>query len=70
MRGPRLVDVFRTSPNEAWAALNLNTYNLIFIVAGLLLHWRPTRFLQAVAESIPATGGVLLQFPFYAMILG
>jgi short-chain fatty acids transporter len=52
------------------AALNLNTYNLIFIVAGLLLHWRPSRFLRAVAESIPATGGVLLQFPFYAVILG
>ena len=65
-----LVQVFRTSPNGALAALNLNTYNLIFIVAGLLLHWRPNRFLRAVAESIPATGGVLLQFPFYAMILG
>jgi short-chain fatty acids transporter len=65
-----LVQVFRTSPNGALAALNLNTYNLIFIVAGLLLHWRPNRFLRAVAESIPATGGVVLQFPFYAMILG
>lgn len=53
-----LVQVFRTSPNGALAALNLNTYNLIFIVAGLLLHWRPNRFLRAVAESIPATGGV------------
>jgi short-chain fatty acids transporter len=65
-----LVQVFCASPNGPMAALNLNTYNLIFIVAGLLLHWRPIRFLRAVAESIPATGGVLLQFPFYAMILG
>jgi len=65
-----LVQVFRSSPNGALAALNLNNYNLIFIAAGLLLHWRPSRFLRAVAESIPATGGVLLQFPFYAMILG
>jgi short-chain fatty acids transporter len=65
-----LVQVFRTSSNGVLAALNLNTYNLIFIAAGLLLHWRPIRFLRAVAESIPATGGVLLQFPFYAMILG
>ena len=65
-----LVQVFRASSNSALAALNLNNYNLIFIVAGLLLHWRPKRFLRAVAESIPATGGVLLQFPFYAMILG
>ena len=65
-----LVDVFRTSPQGALAALDLNTYNLMFITAGLLLHWRPKRFLRAVAECIPATGGVLIQFPFYAVIFG
>jgi short-chain fatty acids transporter len=51
-------------------ALDLNTYNLIFITAGLLLHWRPRNFVRAVAECIPATGGVLIQFPFYAVIFG
>jgi short-chain fatty acids transporter len=65
-----LVDVFRTSPQGALAALDLNTYNLIFITVGLLLHWRPKRFMRAVAECIPATGGVLIQFPFYAVIYG
>ena len=65
-----LADVFRTSPQGALAALDLNTYNLIFLTAGLLLHGKPRRFLRAVAESIPATGGVLIQFPFYAMIFG
>ena len=65
-----LVDVFRTSPQGALAALDLNTYNLMFITAGLLLHWRPKRFLRAVAECIPATGGVVIQFPFYAVIFG
>ncbi|MGA7137264.1 MAG: TIGR00366 family protein [Terriglobales bacterium] len=65
-----LVDVFRTSPQGALAALDLNTYNLMFITAGLLLHWRPKRFMLAVTESIPATGGVLIQFPFYAVIFG
>jgi short-chain fatty acids transporter len=65
-----LADVFRTSPQGALAALDLNTYNLIFLTAGLLLHWRPRRFLKAVGESIPAVGGVLIQFPFYAMIFG
>jgi len=65
-----LIDVFRTSPLGALAALDLNTYNLMFITVGLLLHWRPKRFLRAVAESIPATGGVLIQFPFYAVIFG
>jgi short-chain fatty acids transporter len=65
-----LIDVFRTSPQGPLAALDLNTYNLLFITAGLLLHWRPKRFLRAVTEAIPATGGVLIQFPFYAMIFG
>jgi short-chain fatty acids transporter len=65
-----LFDVFRTSPQGALAALDLNTYNLMFITVGLLLHWRPKRFMRAVAECIPATGGVLIQFPFYAVIFG
>jgi short-chain fatty acids transporter len=65
-----LVNVFRTSPQGALAALDLNTYNLIFLTAGLLLHWKPKRFLRAVTDSIPATGGVIIQFPFYAMIFG
>jgi short-chain fatty acids transporter len=65
-----LVSLFRTSPNGALAALDLNTYNLIFLVLGLLLHWRPILFLRSAMESIPSIGGVLLQFPFYAMILG
>ena len=65
-----LVDVFRTSPQGTLAALDLNTYNLMFITVGLLLHWRPKRFMRAVAECIPATGGVLIQFPFYAVIFG
>ncbi len=65
-----LVDLFRTSPKGPLEALELNTYNLIFITLGLLLHWRPKRFLRAVGQSIPATGGVLIQFPFYAVIFG
>jgi short-chain fatty acids transporter len=65
-----LVEVFRTSPQGALAALDLNTYNLIFLTMGLLLHVRPRNFIRAVTECIPATGGVLIQFPFYAMVFG
>ena len=65
-----LADVFRSSPQGALAALDLNTYNLMFITLGLLLHWRPRRFVQAVSECVPATAGVLIQFPFYAVIFG
>ncbi len=65
-----LFDFFRNSPTGALAALDLNTYNLMFITAGLLLHWRPRKFIRSVADAVPATGGVLIQFPFYAVIFG
>lgn len=65
-----LVDVFRTSPQGALAALDLNTFNLIFLTAGLLLQWRPKRFLRAVMECVPGTAGVIIQFPLYAVIFG
>ncbi|MGA2892898.1 MAG: TIGR00366 family protein [Xanthobacteraceae bacterium] len=50
------------------AISNLNTYNFLFITAGLLLHWRPKNFLAAVAKSVPATTGILIQFPLYSAI--
>jgi len=34
----------------------------------LLLHWRPKRFLISVTKAVPATAGVLIQFPFYGAI--
>lgn len=54
------------------AIANLNTYNFLFLSLGLLLHWRPRSFLNAVAKAVPSTTGVLIQFPLYggiAMIL-
>jgi short-chain fatty acids transporter len=47
---------------------NLNTYNFIFIMLGLLLQWRPRRFLNALSRSIPSVAGVLIQFPLYGAI--
>jgi short-chain fatty acids transporter len=52
------------------AALDLNNFNFLFLATGLLLHWRPKSFLRAVSKSIPATAGVLIQFPFYGGIFG
>ena len=52
------------------AALDLNTYNLLFLMTGLLLHWRPRAFVRAVSDAVPATAGVLIQFPFYGGIFG
>jgi short-chain fatty acids transporter len=45
---------------------SLNGYLLVFLILGLVLHGTPRRFLQAVAKAVPATGGILVQFPLYA----
>ncbi|CAN5722861.1 TIGR00366 family protein [soil metagenome] len=45
---------------------SLNGYLLIFLILGLVLHGTPRKFLQAVAKAVPATGGILVQFPLYA----
>ena len=58
------------STKGAIAALDLNTYNFMFLMLGMLLHWTPRSFLDSAAKSIPATGGVLIQFPLYAGIFG
>jgi short-chain fatty acids transporter len=50
------------------AIANLNTYNFLFLTVGLLLHWRPRSFLDAVARAVPSTAGVLIQFPLYGGI--
>ena len=51
-------------------ALNLNVLNLIFLLAGFLLHGTPARLMHAVQAATPAVWGVILQFPFYAGIAG
>jgi short-chain fatty acids transporter len=50
------------------AISNLNTYNFLFIMLALLLHWRPRRFLTSVVEGMPTIAGVLFQFPLYGAI--
>lgn len=54
--------------NPALAISNLNTYNFVFLLIGMLLNWRPRRFLNAVTKSVPSTAGVLIQFPLYGGI--
>jgi short-chain fatty acids transporter len=47
---------------------NLNTYNFAFLMTGLLLQWRPRRFIDSVSRSVPSVSGVLVQFPFIGAI--
>jgi short-chain fatty acids transporter len=49
--------------------LQLNHYVFLFLIVGLLLHWRPKSFVQAIAASVTPVGGVLIQYPMYAGIV-
>ena len=44
-----LMDVFATK--GGLAAMDLNTYTFMFIIAGMLLHWTPKDFLGAAASG-------------------
>lgn len=50
--------------------LNINIVNLIFVVLGIIFHGTPKRYLAAVANAVKTAGGIIIQFPFYAGIMG
>ena len=49
--------------------LELNHYVFTFLMVGLLLHWRPRSFVQAIAAAVLPVAGVLIQYPLYAGIV-
>jgi short-chain fatty acids transporter len=48
----------------------INAYNVVFLVAALLLHGRPMPFLRACRRGVDSAWGIIVQFPFYAGIFG
>ena len=50
--------------------LGLNIVNMIFLFLGLLLHGDLRRYVDAIGEAAAGASGILLQFPFYAGIMG
>ena len=52
------------------SALNLNIVNFIFLFLGILLHGDLRRYVDAISDAAGGAAGVLLQFPFYAGIMG
>lgn len=50
--------------------LNINIVNFIFLFLGILLHRTPKRFLDTVSNGVKNAGGIIIQFPFYAGIMG
>jgi short-chain fatty acids transporter len=51
-------------------ALNLNIINFIFLFTAIILHGTPIKLVRAVTDASKNVGGILLQFPFYAGIMG
>ncbi|MFC4736457.1 short-chain fatty acid transporter [Bacillus daqingensis] len=50
--------------------LNLNIVNFMFLFLGILFHGTPHHYLASVAEAVRNAGGIIIQFPFYAGIMG
>jgi short-chain fatty acids transporter len=49
--------------------LDLNHYVFLFLIVGMLLHWRPRSFVRAIASAVAPVGGVLIQYPLYGGIV-
>lgn len=50
--------------------LDLNLFNFLFIALGLFLYGTPTAYMGAIRDATENAAGIILQFPFYAGILG
>ncbi|MBQ2133321.1 MAG: TIGR00366 family protein, partial [Bacteroidales bacterium] len=51
-------------------SLDLNNVIMLFLFLGIVLHKTPIKYVKAVGNSASAAAGILLQFPFYAGIMG
>ena len=63
------VGIVKAGGNIA-ASLNLNIVNMIFMFLGILLHGDLRRYVDAIGDAAAGAAGILLQFPFYAGIMG
>lgn len=50
--------------------LSLNIVNTIFLFLGILLHGNLRKYVDAIGSAAASSAGILLQFPFYAGIMG
>ena len=51
-------------------AFDLGSVILLFLFLGIVLHKTPIAYVRAFAKSVGGAAGILLQFPFYAGIMG
>ena len=51
-------------------SLDLNSVIMLFLFLGVILHKTPLAYVHAFTKSATGAAGILLQFPFYAGIMG
>ena len=51
-------------------SIDLNIVILIFLLLGLILHRTPIAYVRAFGKAAIGAAGIILQFPFYAGIMG
>jgi len=54
----------------AGGGLNLNSVNFLFLMLAIVLHRTPRSLLSSLNEAIKGGAGIVIQFPFYAGIMG
>lgn len=52
------------------AAIGLNDVIMGMLILGMAMHGTPRRYVCAVNEAVKGCGGIMLQFPLYAGIMG
>ncbi|MDH3270013.1 MAG: TIGR00366 family protein [Gemmatimonadota bacterium] len=60
----------RAFVTQGLGALNLNVFNFGFLMIGMILYASPARYQQEFNDAVRGSAGVILQFPFYAGIIG
>ncbi len=56
--------------HENGFSLDINSVIFLFLIAGLLLHWRPIAYVEAINNAARITGPLILQYPIYGGIMG
>lgn len=51
-------------------AFDLGSVIMLFLFLGIILHGTPVAYVSAFGKSVTGAAGILLQFPFYAGIMG
>ena len=51
-------------------AFDLGSVIMLFLFTGIILHGTPLAYVRAFGKSVSGAAGIILQFPFYAGIMG